>query len=122
MTGLSGDGLWIMRNTALLTSLLLAGCGSTTQIRIGNVSDRDFTNVSVAGEDYGDIPPGAVTPYRPVTLTARYASMKLRVDQRYTTAQALHFGGKRYTYRIAVRDWEKGHLAIDLVPDQGEEK
>ena len=107
-----------MRIIALLATALLSACGSTTKVRIENISAYDFENVSIADQPFGDVPAGAATDYRPVTLRARYASMKLWIDKRYTTAQALHFGGGQYTWRIAVKDQAKGHLDIEVVPDE----
>lgn len=102
---------------AVLLTALLAGCAPVRQIRVANVSQHDFTGVHVNGERYGDVAPGETTDYRDVRLKVRYTAMKLHVDGKYVTAQALNFGSKRYTYHIDVKDFAKGHLAIDIVKE-----
>ncbi len=58
------------------------------QIRVENISTRNFTNVRVAGQDYGDIAPGEMTDYKNVRLKFRYAALKLHVDE--TTSPVRH--------------------------------
>lgn len=95
----------------------LCGSASTAEIRVQNVSTHDFTNLSIAGQPYGDFAPGATSDYRSVKLKFRYASMKVWVDGRYVTGQALHFGSDRFTYRIDVRDLAKRQLDLGLIRD-----
>ena len=95
--------------------VVVAGCASTAQIRVENVSEHDFTDLSIAGVAYGDVAAGATTGYRTVKLKLGYAAMRLWVSGRYVTGQALHMGADRFTYRIAVKDLAKRHLDIELV-------
>ena len=118
--GAGEDPVKSMRRSGLLpvfsfSLVVLCGCGSMTQIRVENISTRDFTNVSIAGQAYGDIAPGEMSDYKGVKLKFRYAALKLHVDGRYVTGQTLTFGAKRFTYRIGVKDFDAGYLAIDMI-------
>ena len=75
----------------------LSGC-ATAEIRVQNVSTVDHTDVSIAGQPYGDIAPGETSDYRSVRLKFRYAVLKMRADGRYVTGQTLNFVAKRFTY------------------------
>jgi len=120
MKSIRSFGLMTVLTVACL--LVLSGCGSARQIRVENVSTRNFTNVSIAGQSYGDIAPGEMSEYKNVKLAFRYAALKLHVDGKYVTGQTLNFGSKRFTYRIGVKDFDAGYLAIDMVRDESSPK
>lgn len=100
----------------------LAGCGPggdvEVEVRIANVSQFDFTAVSVAGVDFGDIPIGATSEYKVVRTSLRYASIKLTADGRNVTGQTLNLGANRFTYAIDVVDLLAGQLKIEVVPEE----
>ena len=93
----------------------LSGCASVAEIRVENASTFDFTDFSIAGSHYGDIPSGAITDYRSVDLTFGYVSMTFRVDGVYVTAESLNFAARRFTYRVHVIDRHKGWLDIEIL-------
>lgn len=99
--------------------MALCGC-ATTEIRVENVSRHDFTDLSIAGEPYGDVPAGATSDYRAVKRKLGYIAMKLLVDGRWMTGQTLTMGSDRFTYRIGVKDFAKRHLTIEIVRDRGD--
>ncbi len=84
--------------------VVVNGCAPLKQIRVQNVSTQNFTNVSIAGQDHGDIGPGKMTDYKNVKLKFRNAALELHVDGTYVTGQTLNVGAKRFTYRIGVED------------------
>ena len=88
------------------------------EIRIRNASTLDFTDVSVAGQPYGDIAVGETTAYKKVRLSFRYAALELTADGHRVTGQTLNFGADRFTYEIDIVDLAAGHLAIEVIPDQ----
>ena len=104
--------------TVLIGCIVCSGCTSTTEIRIENVSKRDFTEVSIAGQSYGHIAAGTASDYKPVRLLGTYAAMKMKVDGKYVTGQTLNLGSSKFTYRIGVKDFDKGHLDIKVVRDR----
>ena len=103
----------------------LAGCGPggdvEIEVRIANVSQFDFTAVSVADVDFGDIPIGATSEYKVVRTSLRYASIKLTADGRNVTGQTLNLGANRFTYAIDVVDLLAGQLKIEVVPEEDPE-
>ena len=88
------------------------------EIRIHNASTLDFTDVSIAGRDYGDVAVGETSAYKKVRLSFRYAALEFRADGHRVTGQTLNFGADRFTYEIDIVDLEAGHLAIEVIPDQ----
>ena len=92
-------------------------------VRIANVSQFDFTEVSVADADFGDIPVGATSAYKTVHTRFRYAVVKLTAGNHNVTGQTLNLGGSRFTYEIDVVDIAAGQLQIEVAPeeDSGEE-
>ena len=113
-----------MPRSRILFGLIIAGsllvvCGcATAEIRVENVSSHDFTDLSIAGEPYGDVPAGATTDYRKVKRKLGYVAMKLWVDGRYVTGQTLTMGSNPFTYRIGVKNLAKRHLTIEIVRDR----
>ena len=103
----------------------LAGCGPggdvAVEVRIANVSQFDFTAVSVADVDFGDIPIGATSEYMRVRTSLRYAVVNLTADSRKITGQTLNLGANRFTYEIDVVDLLAGQLKIEVVPEDGSE-
>ena len=87
------------------------------EIRIHNASTFDFTDVSVAGRDYGDIAAGVTSAYKKVKLRFRYAALELTADGNKVTGQTLNLGAERFTYEIDIIDLEAGHLAIEVIPE-----
>ena len=87
------------------------------EIRIHNASTLDFTDVSIAGRDYGDIAAGETSAYKKVRLSFRYAALELKADGHKVTGQTLNFGAERFTYEIDIVDLEAGHLAIEVIPE-----
>ena len=65
------------------------------EIRIHNASTLDFTDVSIAGRDYGDIAVGETSAYTKVRLSFRYAALELKADGHRVTGQTLNFGADR---------------------------
>ncbi len=88
------------------------------EIRIHNVSTLDFTDVSIAGRDYGDIAADETSAYKKVRLSFRYAALEFKADGHRVTGQTLNFGADRFTYEIDIVDLAAGHLAIEVIPDQ----
>ena len=74
------------------------------EIRIHNASTLDFTDISVAGRDYGDIAAGETNAYKKVRLSFRYAALELTADGHRVTGQTLNFGADRFTYEIYIVD------------------
>lgn len=97
--------------------LALCGCATVKAIRIQNVSTRDYSNVRIADQHFGEAAAGETSDYRNVTLRSRYAAMETTIDGRRVTGQTLNFGADRLTYRINIADLAKGHLAIKIVRD-----
>ena len=99
----------------------LSACGTESEVeievRIHNTSKLDFTDVSVAGQPYGDIEAGETSEYKKVKLSFRYAALELKADGHRVTGQTLNLGAERFTYEIDVIDLEAGHLAIKVIPE-----
>lgn len=106
--------LWI------LAGLSACGPGGTAEIevRINNISQFDFTDVSVADQSFGDIAAGGSSDFVIVTTRFGYAVVKLTADGRKVTGQTLNMGAKRFTYEIDVVDLLAGQLAISVVPEK----
>ena len=66
---------------------------------------------------FGDIGVGETSEFKRVDLTLRYGVMYLTAEGYRVNAQTLNFGGKRYTYRVRVKDLKAGHLQVDIEPD-----
>ena len=109
------------RGRALLGLLLIAsmGCASVAEIRIENVSDLDFAEVSIAGEPFGDVAVGETTEYRPVPLRLSYALVRLTACGYRVNAQTLNLGARRFTHRIDILDLEAGRLGVEIVREGG---
>ncbi len=105
----------LLPGVAVFCLALLCGCASVAQVRVQNISTLDFTNLSIAGQPYGDIAAGATTDYRSVDLTLGYAALKLTANGRYITGQTLNFRARRFTYRINVEDFDARQLAIQII-------
>ncbi|MBT3502765.1 MAG: hypothetical protein HOB40_01880 [Candidatus Marinimicrobia bacterium] len=90
---------------------------SAKSIRIYNISDRDFKNVSIMKQSYGDIHAGETSDYKKVKTVLSYAAMKMTIDEKYVTGQTLNIGSKSFTYEINIIDLEKGWLVIEVVRD-----
>lgn len=105
---------WWLLTLGCATKLAL-GCATKTEIRIENRSSLDYTDVSVAGQPYGDIAAGATSDYKSVKLNFGYAVIELRADGQYVTGQTLNMGARRFTHRIDVVDLAAGHLAIEVI-------
>lgn len=106
--------------SALFTALCLlalCGCATVIEIRIQNNSTLDYSDVSVAGQPYGDLAAGETSEYRSVKLWFRYAVIRLTADGHKVNAQTLNLGAKRFTHRIDIIDLAAGHLAIEIVRD-----
>ena len=88
------------------------------EVRIHNASTHDFTDVSVAGRSYGDIPAGETSAYKTVGARFRYAALDLKADGYRVTGQTLNLGAERFTYEIDIIDLEAGHLAIEVVAER----
>ncbi len=68
----------------------LCGCATTAEIRVKNISTYDFTDLSIAGQPYGDLAASETSDSRSVKLRFSYAAMKLWVNGRYVTGQTLN--------------------------------
>ncbi len=118
-----GNALRVAAVTALALWLLggLSACGpggdAEIEVRINNISQFDFTNVSVGDQSFGDIAAGASSDYVKVTTRLGYAVVKLTADGRKVTGQTLNYGAQRFTYEIDVVDLLAGQLAISVVPE-----
>jgi hypothetical protein len=96
----------------LLSSCRLVGAPDAVEIRVVNRSARDFDGVlvlfSVEPEDYGPLPAGGASAYRPVTGAYRYAYVEVRVDTARLVLQPIDFVGEtpldagRYTYALSL--------------------
>ena len=95
----------------------LCGCTPVKEIRIRNISSRDFSNVRIANQRFGEIPAGETSDYRRVTLRSSYAAMEMTVDGQRITGQTLNVGSDRFTHRIDIIDLDKGHLSIKVVDE-----
>ena len=107
-------GLW------LLAALTACGSGGLAEIeiRINNISQYDFTDVSVGDRSFGDIAAGGSSDYATVTTRFGYAVVRLTADGRKVTGQTLNMGAKRFTYEIDVVDLLAGQLAIEVVGEE----
>lgn len=107
---------------ALWCLAMPAACGAggdvEIEVRIINLSQFDFTEVSIGDQTYGDIATGATSDYRTVRTSLRYAVVKLTADGRKVTGQTLNLGAKRFTYEIDVVDLLAGQLKIEVVPEK----
>lgn len=119
-------GLLRLACGALLVSWLigaLAACGTggiaEIEVRISNISQYDFTDVSVAHQTFGDIAAGGSSDYVNVTTRFGYAVIEMTVDGRKVTGQTLNMGAKRFTYVIDVVDLLAGQLAIEVFAEEG---
>ena len=101
---------------AVIGMVAFVGC-QTAEIRIANVSSRDFTDVHVAGQPYGDISAGNTSSYKSVGMKARYVAMKVYVEGKYFSGQTLNFGSRKITYEIGIKDFDRRHLAIRIIRD-----
>ena len=103
-------------------SSALTACGpggiAEIEICINNISQFDFTDVSVADQSFGDIAAGASSDYVTVGTRFGYAVVKLTADGRKVTGQTLNMGAKRFTYEIDVVDLLAGQLAISVTPEE----
>ncbi|MBC8346177.1 MAG: hypothetical protein ISR82_07815 [Candidatus Marinimicrobia bacterium] len=100
---------------SLLALFLFSSCSSPKAIRIHNISDRDFDDVTVAGEPLGSIPAGSTSEYVNVKLPFCYAIIKMHIDGTYINGQTLNLWANRFTHEIDIIDVEKGWLSIDVV-------
>ena len=107
---------WLAVFTLGCLSALL-GCRTATEIRIQNVSTLDYTEVSVAGQSYGNIAAGATSDYKSLGLRFRYAAIGLTADGHTVTGQTMNFGAKRFTYRTDTVDLAADQLAIEVIGD-----
>lgn len=107
-------GVW------LLGALSACGAGGIAEIevRINNISQYDFTEVSVAGQSFGDIAAGGTSDFEIVTTRFGYAALEMTVDGRKVTGQTLNMGAKRFTYEIDVVDLLAGQLAIEVLAEE----
>ena len=94
------------------------GSSAEIEVRINNISQFDFTDVSVADEPFGDIAAGSRSDYVKVRTRLGYAIVKLTADGRKVTGQTLNYGAKRFTYEIDVVDLLAGQLAINVIPEE----
>ena len=103
-----------------LSALSACGPGSSAEIevRVNNISQFDFTDVSVADEAFDDIAAGTRSEYAKVRTRLGYAVVKLTTDGRKVTGQTLNYGAKRFTYEIDVVDLLAGQLAISVIPEE----
>ncbi len=106
------------RITAIATAILtLAGCAGTAEVRVRNDSAIDFDALTIEGVDFGDLPAGTTSDYRPVVLTLRYGALELEADGKRITGQTLNLGSSKFTYEIDIADLDRGHLAIEVIAD-----
>ena len=125
---LGNKGVTIVLRAAAVTAFALwilvglSACGpggnAEIEVRINNISQYDFTDVSVADQSFGDIDAGGSSDYVIVTTRFGYAVVKLTADGRKVTGQTLNMGAKRFTYEIDVVDLLAGQLAISVVPEE----
>ncbi len=87
-------------------------------IRVHNASAHGFTDLSVANVAFGSLTSGETSEYRRVSMTFRYAVVKLTADGRSITGQTLNLGAQRFTYRIDIVDLDAGQLAIEVVREE----
>ena len=95
----------------------LCGCTTVKEIRIQNASSRDFSDVRVADQRFGEVAAGETSDYRNVKLKSGYAAMEMSVDGHRITGQTLNVGSDRLTHRIDIIDLDRGHLNIKVVGD-----
>ncbi len=103
-----------------LSTLSACGPGSSAEIeiRINNISQFDFTEVSVADQPFDDLAAGTRSDYVKVRTRLGYAVVKLTADGRKVTGQTLNYGAKRFTYEIDVVDLLAGQLAVNVIPEE----
>lgn len=110
-----------MKNNRLIITLICSGLlvslSYAKSIRIHNVTDRDFKNVSIMKKDFGNIPAGETSEYKDVKTVLSYAAMKMTIDGTYVTGQSLNICSKSFTYDIDIIDLEKGWLDIKVIRD-----
>lgn len=104
----------------MLGALTACGPGGIAEIevRINNISQYDFTEVSVADQSFGDIAAGGSSEYVHITTRFGYAVVRMTVDGRKVTGQTLNMGAKHFTYEIDVVDLLAGQLAIEVVAEE----
>lgn len=96
------------------------------EIRIHNASDRLMEDVVVGFPDgpvaYGDVEPGAATPYRVVGRAYRYAAVGAVVAGDSVRLMPIDYVGEsllrdgQYTYRLDL--FEGGSLTLELVTER----
>ena len=117
---------------ALLLTFIAGACTSANgktgglEIRVANRSDRDFDRVDVTFTsdkiEYGAIPKGGVSAYKPVKEAYRYAKIDIVANGETFTFQPIDFVGEtllepgRYTYALNI-DPTDHMVTIDLVKD-----
>lgn len=93
-------------------------------LRIRNVSDYNFCNVSLNPSpynvNYGIIKEGETTCYRPFDFAYSYGYVELHINGELFVFQPIDFFGEvplntgSYTYSIDVIDYDKRRLSIEL--------
>ena len=95
--------------------LLMSGCASSVAVRIHNNTAVDFIDVTIAGQNYGDIAAGSTSEYQDVESTCRYAVVRLTANGHRVNAQSLYLGAKRFTHQIEIKDLAAGHLRGKII-------
>ena len=107
----------IHRLALLGVLVLVTGCSAMQQVRINNQTGLDMTDVTLGGTSFEDIAAGEVSPFHTTSKTLGYTSLRMTIKDRVFTGQTLYFSRNPVTYRIAMKDFEKRHLEIDLVKE-----
>jgi hypothetical protein len=118
---------------AVALALLWAGAGcesilfpSDVRIRVENASAIDFSSTTIGfpseTEQYGAVPAGGRTDYRPVSRAYRYAFAEVEAAGRRYVLQPIDYVGEElldsgsYTYSLDV-DPQTGGVSLRLVED-----
>ncbi|NMM47526.1 hypothetical protein [Marinigracilibium pacificum] len=112
----------------ILPILLTLGCSKEDEpllIRIKNISQFDYKNITVNSNTFNDLNSGETSDYQTFEVAYRYAYVELEIDGEVFTIQPIDFVGETeykngsYTYLIDANESTERYsrLSIDLVKD-----
>ena len=112
----------------LLVLLCVAGScaepeASSSDIRIHNVSEFDYIDLTVGSQHFDSLPAGAMSEYRDFGPAYRYNYVRVTVDGSLLTLQPIDYVGEdllgegEFTYQIDITDLVAGDFTIWTVED-----
>ncbi|MFD2725071.1 hypothetical protein [Hyunsoonleella rubra] len=95
------------------------------EIRLSNVSEFDYKNITVNSTSFEDLEAGKTSTYKTFDLAYRYGFVELEIDGTTYTIQPIDYVGEtplekgKYTYQIDANDSmeQYGKLILIFVED-----